>query len=120
MNTEELLKPRRKLIADYPDNEMPVGTILTNYSPMMWGNKVFEFNASFDWFDKYPHLFQKLEWWQERTKDELPDFIKFPNGKIEPISNYGNHFLKDSMWANQSGAMPATEKEFLEQKNTSQ
>ena len=41
MNTEELLKPRRKLIADYPDNEMPVGTILTNYSPMMWGNKVF-------------------------------------------------------------------------------
>ena len=28
-------------------------------------------------YDKYPHLFKKLEWFQERSLNEIPRYLKF-------------------------------------------
>lgn len=31
-------------------------------------------------FQQYPHLFQKLEWWEERETKEYPKFVKDTRG----------------------------------------
>lgn len=86
----ELLKPRYKVIADYPDNQLPVGGILIKHSHID------------DWLrlvgaphgligiresvpENYPHLFRKLEWWEERQESEMPDFLKYK------IYDYGDN-----------------------------
>lgn len=73
MTREELLKPRYKVTADYPGSPYHKDLIL-------------EFNqqgqplSEKGWcrqFDTYPHLFRKLEWWEERGLGEMPEYIKY-------------------------------------------
>lgn len=70
MSKEELLKPRYKVIADYPGNVQPIGHICSVVGDMAsiiyWCNQK----------DNYPHLFKKLEWWEERKLKEMPEFVK--------------------------------------------
>lgn len=64
MTAKELLIPRYKVIADYPNNDVnPVGNII-NCTQLP------------NDFDEYPHLFKKLEWWQERDLKDMPTHIK--------------------------------------------
>lgn len=63
MSTEELLRPRYKVIAQYPFSPHPIGHIIKT----AFGNK---------YFDQYPHLFKKLEWYEERNIDEMPEYVK--------------------------------------------
>jgi hypothetical protein len=81
----ELLKPRYKVIADYPKCPFEIGQVLIQ--DMSTVGEVFalwsEVGERFisNWIDKdvickYPHLFQKLEWWQERKIDEMPEYIE--------------------------------------------
>jgi hypothetical protein len=36
------------------------------------------------YFAPYPHLFRPLQWWEERTEDEMPEYVKLVlNGRIE-------------------------------------
>ena len=70
MTTEELMQPRYKVIADYPGNHQRIGHIYTvigdEESIKNWcSNK-----------DYYPHLFKKLEWWEEREEKDLPKYVK--------------------------------------------
>jgi len=72
MTVEELLAPRYKVIADYPGNLWDVGTLLPSeyhaikeLSPNMIA-----------FYDKYPHLFRKLEWWEERKPEDMPEYLK--------------------------------------------
>lgn len=112
MTPEELLRPRYKVIADYPGNNMAVGKII-----------------QFDWYlenqrielcyyyNKYPHLFQPLQWWEDRKPEEMPEYVKycdtsmyFPvdvvcRGSEAPFNAY--EFTADRF-------LPATEKEYLE------
>lgn len=65
MTTEELLKPRYKVIADYPFNKIaPVGEIISGDKLPMWDVR------------EFPHLFKKLEWWEERKESEMPEYVK--------------------------------------------
>jgi hypothetical protein len=72
LSTEELLKPRYKVIADYPHNVVPVGEILfirphqENVDVNLWMSK----------YDEFPHLFKKLEWWEERGEKNMPEYVK--------------------------------------------
>lgn len=50
----ELLKPRYKVIADYPGSPFPVGFIMKD---------------DCESWSKYPANFRKLEWWEERDFD---------------------------------------------------
>lgn len=65
LTPEELLKPRYKVIADYPNSSDKVGSV---YTLDHEGQSVF--------YDKYPHLFRPLSWWEERAESDLPEYVK--------------------------------------------
>ena len=74
MRPEELMKPRYKVIADYPGSGRSVGDIITDthaeQKPYEWLKE----NA-----EKYPHLFKKLQWWHLREESQLPKYVGFKN-----------------------------------------
>lgn len=86
LSVEELLKPRYKVIADWQGNRIPINTIIQlNIGPderFQNGNVPFPYaytenGAEAEYtLSPYPHLFQKLEWWQERTEEEMPEYVK--------------------------------------------
>ena len=79
METKELLKPRFEVIADYPAMERngnyQIGDILTDDGKTAVlkqdGTPVF----ACDW-EKYPHLFRKMNWWEKRTSEQMPKKVK--------------------------------------------
>ena len=71
MTVEQLMQPRYKVIADYPNSIYKIGEIVQQFG------KDF-FNTAF--FEKYPQLFSKLEWWQDRKPEDMPRYIKDKNG----------------------------------------
>lgn len=84
MDKEKLLKPRFKVIADYPESKFAIGkTIRPNREDGVinesWvtpdGNGYWEF-AWIKNIEKYPAIFKKLEWWQEREEKDMPEYIK--------------------------------------------
>jgi hypothetical protein len=68
MNKKMLLKPRYKVIADWPR--------MTTY----WIGRIFEVSQmgmeTQIPYHKYPHLFKKLEWWEERDEKDMPEYVK--------------------------------------------
>ncbi len=89
MTTEELLKQRYKLIATYPHCPHEPGSIYTKKDGMYLregGGYLNKVNL-----DQYPHIFKKLEWWEEREIKDLPRFVKYEN-KISRVRqlNYDN------------------------------
>lgn len=69
---EELLKPRYKVIADYPGNQNPIGTILKTFN--CWHDFTIKFWCKSN--DKYPHLLQPLPWWSDRELGDMPEYLK--------------------------------------------
>ena len=61
MKAEELMRPRFEVIADYPSSIYEIGQILESTTE----NMVL-------FFQKYPHLFRRLNWWEHRTAEEMP------------------------------------------------
>lgn len=140
MKIEELLQPRFKVIADYPNSDWKVGDILcrinratenwyhTNYGAFVGG-------IHYNTLIKYPHLFRTLKWHENREVNELPKFLKFINdeGEIEfvlKVEKYIPHkdsntnwFAFEYLWKNEpdlkrmslQGWTPATEEEYLKQ-----
>jgi len=68
LSTEELLATRYKLIADYPHNKYySVGEIFKH-------NQIGK-ETQLPYY-KYPHLFQKLAWYEERKITDMPEYVK--------------------------------------------
>jgi len=122
MSNEELMEPRIKIIADYPGAFAIVGSVWTEDCGVHYIQHHEELNA-----DKYPHLFRKLQWWEERTPEEMPKYIKV-NGKYferstEDPGIYGVCYIK---WPEVKGVQlcsfyqstPATEEEYNNQITT--
>lgn len=85
MSTEELLKPRYKVTADYPDSLFKVGDILQQ-----------DFENANDWVipekglltpclqtnpANYPNIFRPIEWWEDRAVDDMPEYVKSVDGE---------------------------------------
>lgn len=70
MTTNELMAVRYKVIADYPKSNFKIGEILE------CEDMVTEAYLGNPMYKMYPHLFKKLEWWQERGVDVLKQ-VKF-------------------------------------------
>ena len=70
----DLLKPRYEVIADYPNNEFgPIGTILDRD----WGEYPEGETNPAKWkISDFPHLFRKMNWWENRTAEEMPKRVK--------------------------------------------
>jgi hypothetical protein len=69
MKAKELLKPRFKVISDYPNSNYKVGEIIES-------TEIFEEGCPAFQFDTYPHIFKKLNWWEYRTKEQMPKKLK--------------------------------------------
>lgn len=73
---EELLKPRRKVIALYPltardwGTALEIGRILTHPN-ISWAKNVLGFDV-----EDFPHLFEPLPWYAERKVEDLPVYLK--------------------------------------------
>ena len=75
MSNEDLMIPRYKVIANYPSMKaegFEIGSIITcrkydnDFSQNLWC----EMN------DKYPAIFNPIEWWEDREVKDMPRFIK--------------------------------------------
>jgi hypothetical protein len=67
LSKEELLKPRYKVIADYPGSPYKIGDI-KQCSESEHGDV--------NYYRQYPSIFKNLEWWEERNKIDMPDYVK--------------------------------------------
>ncbi len=106
MTKKELLIERYKCIADYPENKFcKVGEILMGNDSNLCN---------------YPHLFKKLEWWEERTPRDMPTYIKW--GKLiykNPSYNKTGFYVESIGWiyfSTTGEITPSTEEEFKNQK----
>jgi hypothetical protein len=117
---ESQLRPRYKLIADYPGNVQPVGhihqAIGDQESIRYWCEEK----------EKYPQVFQRLEWWEYRTDSELPKYMKeadnpdivymfLASHKWTPRKIYVRDGENHEGWEFINNMFPATEQEFKNQ-----
>lgn len=143
MTPQELLKPRYKVIADYPHNRFKINDILTWIENTEYFGEKIQVNAfgkfinetlGSAWVDHpehFPTIFKQLEWWQERTIEQLQavKFVKvikyvgywregdivptegFRIGSLEKSKPYG-YVLKYNHWHPIFNVIPATEEEY--------
>lgn len=82
LTSEQLLKPRYKLISDYPGNKHKLGEVLHGRNDNMSGRLVFMIYIEFEtWrseeeLDKYGDIFKLLQWWEYRKLEDLPEYVK--------------------------------------------
>lgn len=62
-NTHPLLAPRYKVIADYPRSFYTLGEVI-------------ECDAPDHQLAQWPAIFKPLQWWEERTLEEMPMYLK--------------------------------------------
>lgn len=81
MSIEEMLRPRYKVMSDYPTSRMyfEVGDVLTtDYSQgieRVIGGK--DASMSPLTVKSYPHIFKLLQWWEDRKLEDMPEYIKY-------------------------------------------
>lgn len=80
LSKEELLKPRYKVIARWPDmarDKFFEGQIiqLIQLAGEQACTRIGNSTLYDAWFDGFPHLFKKLEWWEERAESDMPGYI---------------------------------------------
>jgi len=72
MTAKELLTPRFEVIADFPNSNLEINSILT-FDGIVYGmNEPQKFIRN---PEKYLHLFKKLEWWEKRKIEDMPKKI---------------------------------------------
>lgn len=77
MRNEELLKPRWKVISDYPNQGYAkIGDILNEDDFLIHDENTGEVIGKYN-PEKYPAIFKKIEWWEERTPEEMPKYLRF-------------------------------------------
>lgn len=128
----ELLIPRFQLIADYPANNREIGSISKE-------------GAAASYFRKFPAVFKELEWFEKRTIDEMPQYLKDKvTGKVKRVYKHFTYILIDGSMSGEHEAeavcsfdeiapsgfeklfwrydccLPSNEKEFLEQQPVSE
>lgn len=131
MTKEELLKPRYKVKAPWPEMRArfkgdPI-IVLDSQDKDGYYTTNGHYQESF--FKMYPHLFKPLEWWEEREEKDMPEYLKleFNNKihfvhKVERWSGENSYGAPLYEYINKVGykttscvsdLLPATEKEYL-------
>jgi len=126
MVINELLIPRYKVIAEYPGSVLQIGDILqVNDNNCAECNGII-FHVSM--LDKHPHLFQPLQWWEERKMEEMPGYLKcqspdfsFKKGEIIKVNKWLESFgptlrfysnVTDKITLHPHLYLPATQEEY--------
>lgn len=111
MTPTELLKPRYEVIADYPGSSFTIGEVVFDYK-----------EKAKSAFDKYPHLFRPLAWWEHRKPEDMPEYVKDKSsGKVYKVADPSqNHRIWhvdgeiEHRFITRSWYTPATETEYQE------
>lgn len=104
MTAKELLTPRFEVIADYPYNPHEIGAIIESEVGISsihqttiqytdeFGENIKQQNlCTPSSFEKYPHLFRKLNWWEHRKVEDMPNKLV-----CKAMSNdYSIHFIEE-------------------------
>lgn len=131
MNPQDLMKPRYKVIADYPGNKMKVGGIieLMPYGSFV-GDAFHSKDGSKIWFDKYeiddfknyPAVIRLLSWWEERKAEDMPEYIRLNQIQVVKVGKHHSQrhdefYASDTKYNYAYGiCKPATESEYLQSK----
>lgn len=117
MSNEDLLKPRYKVIADYPGNNRTEGEIIPSKFENFTQDEV---DALLFTCKQFPKVFKMLEWWEERTIEDLPDYAKYQKliykatdkfiASVRCEKHPSDGIGLDADWGS---CLPATEAEYL-------
>jgi len=125
---EDLLKPRYKVIADYPFCPFEVGEILYEHEGKFY---VYEDSGRYPINpEAFPAVFKKLEWWEERKESEMPKYVKnaadgyifelMEQSKHTPCLVVVGHYYEPHKWHTGTHSLydllPATLEEYLNKK----
>ena len=128
-NIQELLKPRVKCIAADTSGDFEVGEIF--YAEQ--DGHFYMYGDNGTWIlhpDKYPHLFRRLEWWEDRDVKDMPQYLKsnlddkgwagnFVVEKVNEFHGDNNEYVAidrdETLQYCTSWYLPATEAEYLNQ-----
>ncbi len=112
------------VIGEYPNSQFEIGSILERLveSESQWYGSVNKLIGISD-LKKYPNLFRELKWWEHRSIDEMPNYVKDKSAiparyikteiwDYDPVYGY-NYTINErkqyvSMWAME----PSTEQEY--------
>lgn len=126
MTVEEFFNPRYRCIARYPHSKFSVGAIYTNKEccEILNPNNVEGCLSVYD-CEKYPAIFRKIDWWEYRDIEDMPEYVKEEGGKIHKVTffeEYGFSWMKadngdvETTWAVNNKVMcffkPATKEEY--------
>lgn len=90
MTVDELMRPRFKVVEDYPYSEYEVGLIIefeeekcTYYTGQPeWETVPIKYKDGGGWlkccikkFEPYPRIFKPMEWWEERKAEDMPRYV---------------------------------------------
>lgn len=80
MDKKELLKPRYKVIAYYPECPYKVGEILTKWEDWKYPDEEVYGNVN-DGVDEREIIkstvnFKLLQWWEERSEKDMPEYVR--------------------------------------------
>lgn len=135
-----LLKPRYKVIADYPKCPFVVGQLLSQDMESVGEifvdiSEVNETNKDRNWIGpdqigKYPHLFRELQWWEEREEKDMPMYVtvrgevykvkEWDMGMVTPVEVFINPKIHKGYIDSctecplYGDILPATEKQYSE------
>jgi len=126
---EMLMKPRYKVIADYPNRPllMPVGHILTldKFGAGKWWHEYTDLEPIHidEGSKRFPAVLQELQWWEERKVEEMPEYIKdISDGQSYKVQYRGDkgcgEYKIGLQWFDirfGSHVIPATQSQYLSQ-----
>lgn len=132
MTTEELLKPRIKVIAPAPFMKNEVGTLLYRHEGRGFSFGIITGDSEnffpLEVFKEWPHIFKEVPWWEDREIEDMPEYVKHcVNHRVFRVkiwrAEYGQlvayEFLKDGgMKAN--WYKPSTKEEYKQYLKTKQ
>jgi hypothetical protein len=124
MTPDELMKPRYKVIAGYPSmpfmNNQVLNLVIRRTGG--WVYEWYEHDGKYEIGEyelkDYPHLFKKMEWWEEREEKDMPEYVKHRRGegvlKIVSIDwKYMSVILEDDSFPRSfMNFLPATASEY--------
>lgn len=126
MTPEDLMKRRYKVIADYPGSRFEVGDILYKYFFETSETGMYTYTTNIEsplqgcgidkkYVETMPHLFKKMEWWEDRTKEDMPEYLNCPSRKMFfKVEYWGkSYFVIDGRQKMQyRNYIPATREEY--------
>lgn len=124
LTTEQLLTPRYKVSEHgYPDMPFTPEQILTLNSHDDRGQPYWRSKKGNFWyapfFDRFPSIFAKLEWWEGRKPEELPPYVKIRHQhKLKVVIVPLLEIEGEGPFSSFEDFLPATEAEYLAQNET--